>query len=151
MSIDTMKIETMFGESTNMILECRFAEGAHVVPLLRALEGGRCLVQDLSYRQAAQWLKMQGLVVAPESIERFERSGKFENLLDLEFELQGARASVQCQLAGVPPYRMQQMREAAKRAQAALFAALEALTDEEKVAYGPYRAKVHAEITKRSS
>lgn len=74
---------------------------------------------------------------------------KFENLLDLEFDAKGAQGVVACQLAGVPPYRMQQMREAAKRAQQALFAALDELNAEEMAAYGTYRAKVHEEIAAR--
>jgi hypothetical protein len=76
---------------------------------------------------------------------------KFEHLLDLESAARGARATVECQGAGVPLFRKQQMHEAMKRAQKTLFAALDALSVEEQAAYGAYRAQVLAEIAQRKS
>lgn len=79
-----------------------------------------------------------------------EVNEKFERLLDLEFEAKTAKAVPTLQLAGVPVHRMQQMHEAAERAQAALFAAVDELTDDEKAAYGTYRAAVLARCAARA-
>lgn len=64
---------------------------------------------------------------------------KFEEILDLEFEVKGALATVTCQTAGVPPYVMSGYRRALKKAKADLYAAIDALTEDEMRAYGEYR------------
>ena len=79
------------------------------------------------------------------------KNDKFENLLDLEFEANGARAQVALQGAGVPPYRMQQMREAADRAKAARDTAVNELTFEELCEFNEYRTKVWAYYAQRES
>ncbi len=74
----------------------------------------------------------------------FVKNPKFENLLDLEFEAQGAMASVAFRPAGTPLYRMQQVHDSAARAKKALSDAVDALTVAEMMEYGAYRAASHA-------
>jgi hypothetical protein len=79
-----------------------------------------------------------------------EMNERYEKIIDLEFEVKGAAASVTCQGAGVPLYRKSQAAAAYQRAKDALGAAIDALTAEELAEFGPYRAQVYAQIAERS-
>jgi hypothetical protein len=64
---------------------------------------------------------------------------KFENILELEFNTQGAKASVVLMPSNTPLYRKEQIHQAYKRAKETLNAAINALTLDEMKAYGEYR------------
>lgn len=77
---------------------------------------------------------------------------KYEEIFQMERELQGAKATVAFQTAGVPLYRKAQMKKDVERAQAKLFQAIDALTLDEMAEYGEYRKKAieeTREIAKR--
>lgn len=72
------------------------------------------------------------------------RNEKFENLIDLELAYQGAKVDEGFRSTGTPLYRVGQLKDATKRAKAALYSAIDELTADEMAAYGPYRAEFFA-------
>ena len=69
---------------------------------------------------------------------------KFDRILNLIWETQGAKGVLECQLAGVPLYRKEQMFQAYKRAKAASSAAIAELPFEELCEFHEYRKGVLA-------
>jgi hypothetical protein len=68
-----------------------------------------------------------------------ERAAKFEQILDLEHDLNGAKTSLLFAPSGLPDHLWWSRKRAVTRAQQALFAAVEALTPFEAAAFGKYR------------
>lgn len=79
-----------------------------------------------------------------------ETNEKYENILELEFEAQGAQASVELMPGNTPLYRRGQIFEAHKRARKALYDAIDTLSQEEMKEYGDYRTKRREEYAKRA-
>lgn len=71
---------------------------------------------------------------------------KFEEIDTMEMELKGAIGSIACEGAGTPLFIKDRHHQNKERAQKKLYAAIDALSDEEKAAYGEYRKAVAAEI-----
>jgi hypothetical protein len=71
---------------------------------------------------------------------------KFETIIDLEFDVQSAEASVAFMPSNTSDRIACATRRHAKEAKARLFAAIGGLTPAEMVAFGPYRVAVRAEI-----
>jgi hypothetical protein len=69
---------------------------------------------------------------------------KYQHILELEWEAQGALGVAECQLAGVPLYRKEQTHQAYRRAKADERAAVAALTFDELCEFKEYRDAVLA-------
>lgn len=97
----------------------------------------------------AKYLPVATEVAVPEPVEAEVVNETFEHLLDLEFDVRSAEASVVFAPMGLPLYLKDARYKELDKAKAALSAAVDALTPEEGAAYGPYRARVLAELKAR--